>query len=743
MRVPPLSIMGMRDAELESRLDDLLSRIATETQEIKELEQQLTSQSLANEALQRDVQEVICGLQEYLGGLRQQARRSKQQVDVLQAENQSLQRLLEDAQRHCSQLEDTQQEELSALWKEAQALRSRQVELEEGLQQLREELTQQQQDPDQPRRICLQDANQRLQVLLDQSRARSNQTRTQLERFTAGLSELQENRREPKVKVSSKDRSTQENRASRQEPQQGQNQIPGQNHDRPSKEALQRPRCQSRTGPAQQNQAPSLASQGTQDSGVGLQYLGSADRGRSAGEAETPGPAEGVSGPQGPLRVRLLCGPPGGGAATPCSDQQRTDGWQQRRFVSKRLFEAAAKKKKKHHHHHHHRSDTDHPRVERATPTQERVCRSALQVCDDLACLEETLLQRRAELRQADRLLLEAQRCRRTTRRDADRLQHRLEDSSACLLEATQHLRELREEEEQLRRKRRNEEDRLREVEEKLRSRQEELQRLGSKIHRAGDRLTELLSSCQGAQEHLDSLTCQEARRQEELQAAEDGLKELREEEQRLVRAKAELSSHKAELKQVLQELLLEQEVLEEVKTRRSQTLQQLQRKQEALQKMREDLLSMKAEAQDTRKELTELQQEVASCREAAASSLADRRQQRAALQEVQQELGRRKEELSVVQEQCRHLEARRRHADRSLSALEAELSKKRAELSHTQTFKQGVVGETRANQQELSSSRPGTEEPSGPAGLAAPRAVRTTDPGNNQNAAHSGSLDL
>ncbi|KAM4579419.1 uncharacterized protein V3H82_008627 [Fundulus diaphanus] len=644
MRVPPLSIMGMRDAELEGRLDDLLSRIATETQEIKELEQQLTSsQSLANEALQRDVQEVICGLQEYLGGLRQQARRSKQQVHVLQAENQSLRRLLEDAQRHCRQLEDTQQEELSALWKEAQALRARQVELEEGLQQLREGLTQQQ-DPDQPRRIsvCLQDADQRLQVLLDQSRARSNQTRTQLERFTASLSELQENRREPKDKVSSKDppsrstgqldRSTQENRASRQESQQGQNQIPRQNRDQPLKEALQRPRCQSRTGPSQQNQAPSLASQGTQDSGVGLQYPGSADRGRPAGEAQTPGPAEGVSGPQGPPRARLLCGPPGGGADQ-WMDQLRCDvtnlapQWQQRRCVSERLFEAEAKKKKQHHHH---RSDTDHPRVERATPTQERVCSSALQVCDDLACLEETLLQRRAELRQADRLLLEAQRCRRTTRRDADRLQHRLEDSATCLLEATQHLRELREEEEQLRRKRRDEEERLRE-----------------------------------------------------------GLKELREEEQRLVRAKAELSSHKAELKQVLQELLLEQEVLEEVKTRRSQTLQQLQRKQEALQKIREDLHSMKAEVQDTRKELTELQQEVASCREAAASSLADRRQQRAALQEVQQELGRRKEELSVVQEQCRHLEARRRHADRSLSALEAELSKKGAELRHTHTFKQ------------------------------------------------------
>ncbi|MEQ2189936.1 hypothetical protein GOODEAATRI_030425 [Goodea atripinnis] len=144
MRVQLLSAMSRKDGELEGRLDNLLSRIAMETQEIKELEQQLTSgQILANEALQKDLEEVICGRQEYLRGMRQQAWRSQLQVHVLQTENQSLQRLLEDAQRHCRQLDDTQQEELSALWTEAQALRDRQVELKEGLQQLKEELTQQ------------------------------------------------------------------------------------------------------------------------------------------------------------------------------------------------------------------------------------------------------------------------------------------------------------------------------------------------------------------------------------------------------------------------------------------------------------------------------------------------------------------------------------------------------------------------------------------------------------------------
>lgn len=84
-------------------------------------------------------------------------------------------------------------------------------------------------------------------------------------------------------------------------------------------------------------------------------------------------------------------------------------------------------------------------------------------MCDELQCLERTLLRRRAELRRADRLLLEAQSCTRTARRNvipptlrtrtiptscdpplppqADTLQLRLEDGASCLLEAGQRLR--------------------------------------------------------------------------------------------------------------------------------------------------------------------------------------------------------------------------------------------------------------------------------------------------------------
>ncbi|XP_008301350.1 centriolin-like [Stegastes partitus] len=254
--------MSGKHSELEGRLDDLLSRIAMETQEIKELEQQLTNgQILANEALQRDLEEVICGLQEYLRGLRQQARRSEQQVLRLQAENQSLQLHLEDAQRHCRQLENSarshtqnasvQQGELCLLQKEAQALRERQVEssrqqaeLEAELHLLREELSRQvtlgqfqcealqaaahkeKQSGEfrecqlqstihhlQEDKSSLQQLIQCLQVQLSQSKAQLDHTRAQLDHSRAqldpsALSDYQED-------TLSRDSTEQQNRTSR------------------------------------------------------------------------------------------------------------------------------------------------------------------------------------------------------------------------------------------------------------------------------------------------------------------------------------------------------------------------------------------------------------------------------------------------------------------------------------------------------------------------------------------------
>ncbi|XP_059194034.1 centriolin [Centropristis striata] len=282
-----LDRMSSMQSELEGRLDDMLSRIAMETQEIKELEQQLTDgQILANEALQKDLEGIISGLQEYLRGLREQARCAQQQVLSLQADNQSLQLHLEDTQRHCRRLEDSarthrqdmsaQQEEMSVLRMETEALRDRQVEssrqqveLDAELQQLREELTRQVNlgqlqcgalqaavekekqsreiresqlestiDTLQGEKSSLQDVVQRLQVQLDQTRTQLDQTRTQLDQITAAMLDLQEVQSEPEEldedKYSSEDmlsrsveqlyRTIQQTRTSREQLQQDQNQ---------------------------------------------------------------------------------------------------------------------------------------------------------------------------------------------------------------------------------------------------------------------------------------------------------------------------------------------------------------------------------------------------------------------------------------------------------------------------------------------------------------------------------------
>ncbi|XP_077418530.1 uncharacterized protein LOC144049456 isoform X2 [Vanacampus margaritifer] len=125
----------------DARLDDFLSRVAAETREIQELEQQLTDgQILAKDLLQKDLAGILAGLEEYLGGL-------CLKVAHLQAENESLQRHLEDAERHRRRLEDearahAQEAALrqAALRTEARLLKSQKAGLEAELRELREEL---------------------------------------------------------------------------------------------------------------------------------------------------------------------------------------------------------------------------------------------------------------------------------------------------------------------------------------------------------------------------------------------------------------------------------------------------------------------------------------------------------------------------------------------------------------------------------------------------------------------------
>ncbi|XP_026068094.1 centriolin-like isoform X2 [Carassius auratus] len=133
-----LAIMSRKQQELESRLDDTITRIYKETQEIKELEQQLTDgQIAANEALKHDLEGIIAGLQEYLQGVKDQARRAKLDCRRLQREKDALQCLLCEKEQQCTQL---QKEALSAK-STLEELQHQQQELE-GLRKENEELKQ-------------------------------------------------------------------------------------------------------------------------------------------------------------------------------------------------------------------------------------------------------------------------------------------------------------------------------------------------------------------------------------------------------------------------------------------------------------------------------------------------------------------------------------------------------------------------------------------------------------------------
>ncbi|KAK3514212.1 hypothetical protein QTP70_009471 [Hemibagrus guttatus] len=134
-----LSIMSKKQHELEGRLDDMLSRIAKETQEIKDLEQQLTEgQIAANEALKKDLEGIITGLQDYLHGVKDQARQAQSDCLRLQKENGTLQQLLWDKDQQLSRLQQVAQicentkEELLQHQKELQTLRRENSELREA-----------------------------------------------------------------------------------------------------------------------------------------------------------------------------------------------------------------------------------------------------------------------------------------------------------------------------------------------------------------------------------------------------------------------------------------------------------------------------------------------------------------------------------------------------------------------------------------------------------------------------------
>ncbi|KAM5332187.1 centriolin isoform 2-T3 [Glossophaga mutica] len=126
-----LDIMNKQYKQLESRLDEVLSRIAKETEEIKDLEQQLTEgQIAANEALKKDLEGVISGLQEYLETIKGQATQAQNECRKLQEEKETLLQRLTEVEQERDQLE------IVAI--DAENMRKELAELESALQEQHE-----------------------------------------------------------------------------------------------------------------------------------------------------------------------------------------------------------------------------------------------------------------------------------------------------------------------------------------------------------------------------------------------------------------------------------------------------------------------------------------------------------------------------------------------------------------------------------------------------------------------------
>ncbi|XP_060056053.1 centriolin isoform X2 [Erinaceus europaeus] len=123
-----LDSMNKQCKQLESRLDEILSRIAKETEEIKDLEQQLTEgQIAANEALKKDLEGVISGLQDYLGTVKGQATQAQNECRKLQNEKEALLQRLTEVEQERDQLE------IVAI--DAENMRKEVAELESALQE--------------------------------------------------------------------------------------------------------------------------------------------------------------------------------------------------------------------------------------------------------------------------------------------------------------------------------------------------------------------------------------------------------------------------------------------------------------------------------------------------------------------------------------------------------------------------------------------------------------------------------
>uniref|UniRef100_A0A8C6U8P0 Uncharacterized protein n=1 Tax=Neogobius melanostomus TaxID=47308 RepID=A0A8C6U8P0_9GOBI len=459
--------MDQDQSEMESRLNDVLSRIAMETQEIKELEQQLTDgQILANEALKRDLEGVISGLQQYLKSLRAQTSKAQVNAQNLQAENQSLRRHLKDTQRHYRRLEEqatahtqlmtAQQDDLSVLHSEAASLRDGQVHMEAELQHLREELDRQSdqcllqqtirdlqtrlerftsETPDHSSSLRVEDLSRSKSQALDQSLSegryrnlhRLNRKVQELRRVMCETESLTGEQRLWAVhRVKELNCSVErlkgrlEDGEARSELTEVQAEV-----DRARTKTRTESRCKAgaetrlRTRPereeAPRSRAPvrlttvSVGSGATLDSGLDLHLLSSPERAKTTGAAGN---------------------------------------WH---------YRTRGAKEQHHHQHQHHLTETDpseeggsteaepaggahtqdeKKRLRAETEKLQRALRKhrrVLGVCEEVWCVEQTLMKRRAELREAQRLLQEAHSSIAKARHEAEEWARRAKDSATCL----------------------------------------------------------------------------------------------------------------------------------------------------------------------------------------------------------------------------------------------------------------------------------------------------------------------
>ncbi|XP_078082504.1 centriolin [Mustelus asterias] len=166
-----LDMMSKQYKQLEKRLEEMLSRIVKETEDIKDLEEQLTEgQIAANEALKRDLEGIIAGLQEYLESVKGQAKQAREECTELQKEKEALLHRLAELEQQKNQLE------IVAM--DAEHLRKEMSDLEHSLQEqqeLNESLRQAQGD--------LSEYEAELESQLQARDTEANQLREELQRL--------------------------------------------------------------------------------------------------------------------------------------------------------------------------------------------------------------------------------------------------------------------------------------------------------------------------------------------------------------------------------------------------------------------------------------------------------------------------------------------------------------------------------------------------------------------------------